>query len=216
MIRLKIQNLFRQANGSRGFSTIEVMIAIVLLGILTVAFFPSLLMASTSTARASVNQGAKNLAEIIMQEVMRLPYDPSSDEFTSSYNTNISMFIPSEYSAKGFTAQIKVYYPRDPDRNIQLIRVIVMNNSKIDRITVTNGGSGYSTAPAVTISGGGGSGAEAVAIVSAGVVTGVDLTNPGSGYTTLPTVSFSGGGGAGAEAEARVLPARILEGYKIN
>ena len=68
-------------------------------------------------------------------------------------------------------------------------------------ITVTNGGSGYTSTPTVTIGGtGGGSGATAAATVSGGVVTSVTITNQGSGYTTPPTVAISGGGGMGATA----------------
>lgn len=61
-------------------------------------------------------------------------------------------------------------------------------------IQVTNGGS-YAGTPTVTISGGSGSGATAVPVLVAGVVTAITLTNPGTGY--LPgdtlTVAFSGG-----------------------
>ena len=68
---------------------------------------------------------------------------------------------------------------------------------------ITNQGSGYTSAPAVSFSGGGGSGAAATAeIDSAGRVTKVVITNNGSGYTSTPTISFSGGGGSGAAATA--------------
>lgn len=51
--------------------------------------------------------------------------------------------------------------------------------------------------PVVTFSGGGGTGAEAVAYATAaGVLTGIFVTNPGSGYTSDPTVSVSVGSGA--------------------
>ncbi len=66
--------------------------------------------------------------------------------------------------------------------------------------SVTAGGSGYTSAPTVTLSGGGGSGAAATATVSGGAVTGVTITSQGTGYTSAPTVSFSGGDGTGAEA----------------
>jgi type IV pilus assembly protein PilY1 len=71
-------------------------------------------------------------------------------------------------------------------------------------IMLTSGGSGYTVAPTVTISGGNGSGATATATVVGGVVTAVTLTSPGTGYTTVPTVTFSGGGGSGAAATATV------------
>jgi fibronectin-binding autotransporter adhesin len=51
----------------------------------------------------------------------------------------------------------------------------------------------YSVAPTVTISGGGGTGATATAVLTAGQVTGFTLTNPGIGYTTAPTFALSGG-----------------------
>ena len=56
---------------------------------------------------------------------------------------------------------------------------------------VTSGGNGYLTAPTVTVSGGGGSGATAHAVIGAGVVTGVFPDNAGSGYTSAPTVTMS-------------------------
>ena len=76
----------------------------------------------------------------------------------------------------------------------------------ITAITVTNQGSGYTSAPAVTLTGGGGTGATAVAVLgtgaNAGKVVSVNVTNPGSGYTSAPTVGFTGGGGTLAAATA--------------
>lgn len=65
--------------------------------------------------------------------------------------------------------------------------------ASVSRINITNAGGGYLfAAPTVTISGGGGSGARAVAKVNAsGVVTSVVITDGGNGYTTAPTVTFS-------------------------
>lgn len=72
-------------------------------------------------------------------------------------------------------------------------------------VTVTAGGTGYTSAPTVAFSGGGGSGAAAVAVIDrAGTVTAINITNPGSGYTSAPTVTLSGGGGTGAAATAVV------------
>jgi hypothetical protein len=72
-------------------------------------------------------------------------------------------------------------------------------------ISVTNPGSGYTSAPAITISGGGGSSANAIAVLGSGIVTGITLTEAGSGYTSPPTVTISGGGGNNATAVAGFL-----------
>lgn len=72
----------------------------------------------------------------------------------------------------------------------------------VNAITLANGGSGYLDAPIVSIIGGTGSNATAVATVSGGVVTGVTVTCRGSGYTSSDflVVTFESGG-------ANVIPA---------
>lgn len=72
----------------------------------------------------------------------------------------------------------------------------------VQSINLRAGGTGYTTAPTVALTGGGGTGATATATVSGGSVTGITVTNPGSGYTSAPTVAFTGGGGSGATAAA--------------
>ena len=61
-------------------------------------------------------------------------------------------------------------------------------------IGVTSGGSGYAFPPVVTISGGGGTGATATAVLgtgaSAGVITSINFTG-GSGYTSAPTITIA-------------------------
>jgi hypothetical protein len=57
-------------------------------------------------------------------------------------------------------------------------------------VTITNGGSGYTSAPAVTITGAG-SGAEATASITNGVVTGITIINAGSGYTGGATITVA-------------------------
>lgn len=66
---------------------------------------------------------------------------------------------------------------------------------------VTNAGSGYTSLPTVSFTGGGGTGAAATAVVAlGGTLIGLTITNPGSGYTSAPTVAFAGGSGTGAAA----------------
>jgi hypothetical protein len=63
------------------------------------------------------------------------------------------------------------------------------SGSFITSYAVTSGGSGYTAAPTVTITGGGGSGATASATVSGGVVTAINPVSAGTGYTSTPTVT---------------------------
>ena len=72
----------------------------------------------------------------------------------------------------------------------------------ISQIQLIAGGSGYATAPVVSIVGGGGAGATATATVNSGVVSAVTLVTRGTGYSTSsqPTITWAGGGGGGAAA----------------
>jgi autotransporter-associated beta strand protein len=71
----------------------------------------------------------------------------------------------------------------------------------LSSITVTAGGSGYSSPPAVSLTGGGGSGAAAEALLGLTTAS-ITIDNGGSGYTEPPFVYISGGGGSGAAATA--------------
>ena len=56
---------------------------------------------------------------------------------------------------------------------------------------VTSGGSGYVSSPAVSIVGGGGTNATAMAQISGGVVTNILITDAGIGYTNTPTIRIA-------------------------
>lgn len=73
-------------------------------------------------------------------------------------------------------------------------------NGELDSISVTAGGSGYTSAPTVVIEGDG-TGAVATATLTSGAVTSVTITNAGRGYS-FAFVKFTGGGGSGATATA--------------
>jgi len=85
-------------------------------------------------------------------------------------------------------------------------------SSGVKTITVTNGGSGYTSAPKVTFSGGNGLEAEATAIVTDGKVTAINLARDSTGimfyaegkYSSTPTISIEGGDGSGATATATI------------
>ena len=80
----------------------------------------------------------------------------------------------------------------------------------VRKIDITNGGSGYTSAPTVTVAAPTGPGvavrATASATVENGVVTAVRILSNGSQYEVVPAVTFSGGGGADAAATAVLDP----------
>jgi hypothetical protein len=72
---------------------------------------------------------------------------------------------------------------------------------KVASITVTDGGSGYTTAPTVSIGGN----ATAIANIVDGVVTDITVTFAGFNYLSPPDITFTGGGGSGATATANMV-----------
>jgi hypothetical protein len=66
-----------------------------------------------------------------------------------------------------------------------------LSGTSVAKVTVTNGASGYTSAPSVTFVGGAGSGATGTATISGGVVTGVTITAGGTGYTSAPAAVFT-------------------------
>ena len=88
----------------------------------------------------------------------------------------------------------------------------IINTGYIDEIFLNNDGSGFSSAPLVSIStspnGLGGSNATAVAFTTSRAnITSVEkilITNAGFGYTAAPTITFTGGGGTGAVGLASI------------
>jgi fibronectin-binding autotransporter adhesin len=82
----------------------------------------------------------------------------------------------------------------------------------VTAVSVT-GGSGYVSPPVVTLAGGGGVGATAVARIDAnGNLTGITVTNPGTGYTSAPVATLTGGGGSGAALGAVSIAANTSGG----
>ena len=97
-----------------------------------------------------------------------------------------------------FTAGPDTINITGPDATVYINGLIALHP------TVTNGGSGYGSAPTVTFNNAGtnGTGAAATATIAGGKVTAITLTNAGSGYTSAPTITISGGGGKNAPATA--------------
>lgn len=81
--------------------------------------------------------------------------------------------------------------------------------SGIVKVSVSTSGASYAAAPVVSFSGGGGTGAAAVALMGGTKVDAVVITNAGTGYTSSPTVTLTAAttdmAGTGAAATATVI-----------
>jgi hypothetical protein len=96
----------------------------------------------------------------------------------------------------------------------------VWQNGVLISVTVTNFGTGYSSSPTLTFTGGT---APVVPVTSPQFsLTAASLTGSGtvaaagSGYTTAPTVTITGGGGSGATATASINTSGLLTGITIT
>ena len=80
------------------------------------------------------------------------------------------------------------------------------NVTSVEKILITNAGFGYTEAPTITFTGGGGTGAAATCSIntSSNSVIKYIVTDGGIGFGTAPTITVSGGGGTGAVGLASI------------
>lgn len=153
-----------------------------------------------------------NYAITIPASVDGLPFKITVPELAASQkyyeNATVAGFNQSK-TVRALFSELQVPSPIPPAGGAAVVFVSgsgalasasVSGSGQLDRVNITNGGTGYTSAPRVLISGGGGSGATATATVTNGVVTAVTITNPGTGYTSDPSVSFVSGSGASVNA----------------
>jgi hypothetical protein len=165
---------------------------------------------STTIHLASANLDVRDF-------VLQFGADGSAQYYNLTNNSKGNIAAPGYFSGTGVeTAQ----YDNDKvfilDRSKGLFLWdgnVTLTVGSVGLVAISNIGSGYTSAPTVTISGPDETGGEqATAVCSIGVagsgnaVTSVSLTNAGSGYTNAAnlTVTFTGGGGSGAAALAEI------------
>jgi len=98
------------------------------------------------------------------------------------------------------------------DRDVDAFETLKTFNTNTTRtkygavktITITNAGSGYTSAPTVVFTSSSGVGAAATATVTDGEVTAITITNAGEKYQIAPVLSFTGGGGTNAAATCTI------------
>ncbi len=104
----------------KGFSLIEVIVSLALLGIISVGFLSALAVASRATYITEERQTAKNLAESQMEYIKSQSYD------TSEY---ASAPVPAEYG--NYTATIGVESLYSQESNIQVVTVTIRHQGKV-------------------------------------------------------------------------------------
>lgn len=111
-----------------------------------------------------------------------------------------------------FTALGDALVATNGNDNLQTLLVDVdtqfsdLANGSLAGITIPNGGTGYTSAPTLTITGGGGSGATASCTVAGGAIVSIDVLTIGKNFNSVPAVTASGGGGSGAVLLASINP----------
>lgn len=88
--------------------------------------------------------------------------------------------------------------------------VVALAATTVASIRILTQGAGYTSAPTVAITGGGGTGATATATVGGGSVTGFTITAAGSAFTSTPTVTLTGGGATTQAVVQAVLTAAAV------
>jgi hypothetical protein len=126
-------------------------------------------------------------------------HDPDSQFYRTGYSPDIAGGMgnfqsdgTTPYTAADFNGTFEDYIKtmgKGPESS-QATATATVSAGRITAITVTSGGSGYTSTATVTIHGVG-SGAGAVATMSGGSVASISLTGQGWNYTTVPIITIS-------------------------
>src|SRR6267143_258148 len=87
---------------------------------------------------------------------------------------------------------------------------------QIGSITITNGGSGYTSNPSVTFSGAAGSTSASASAAVGAVVTGITLSSGGTGYSSGTTVNITDTAGTGSGATAKPVLAFVVSSIAVT
>ena len=150
------------------------------------------------TTNATTFSGVGWLTDVISPNYDLVVVDSSTDSARTGRYTK-ALYAK---NSSGTALQTLIALPGDWSREITSINIV-------------NGGVGYTSAPTVTITGGGGTGALATATITDGVVTAINILNNGHNFTSAPTIVFSGGGSPStvAAATATINSGSYIIGY---
>jgi hypothetical protein len=147
--------------------------------------------------------GAKNYPEK-QPFVFRVASVPSTTSFT--VNLGISTLAHTYIGAGDSAGTAKIDVDRPYDGQIIFFDQLY---ESVETITVTNGGSGYTSTPTVTVeapSGPSGETATAFATLEGESIASITIISSGNQYTETPDVTISGGGGSSGAATAVMSP----------
>ena len=95
----------------------------------------------------------------------------------------------------GYTCNPEIAFYANGDSGVGAAATAKMENGTIGIVTVTAGGSGYTTTPTITVTAQNGistTGAACTAVIdSSGSITAIHIQNAGCGYTVAPTISIA-------------------------
>lgn len=172
--------------------------------------------------KTSFVKAKHNVGELEQRITFRNDNLPNYEDYfqeVKPYKTTIREYV-SDYEALDNTQSVTTDFDLSPAFNFSTGRIepytVKLNNNEIEitnaslqsyperhwldnagytvtEILIGDAGFGYTAAPVITISGGGGFGATAIASIGrSGEITDVKVTNPGSGYITAPEVRVNG------------------------
>jgi prepilin-type N-terminal cleavage/methylation domain-containing protein len=113
----------------KGFSLLEVMLAIALMGIIAVAFLGAMATGSRAIFIADERATAESLARSQMEYVKNLPYVNEATEYGIDPNLNPTL--------DGYAISVAVDPLLSPDDGIQKITVTVIHNYNDDKEVLT-------------------------------------------------------------------------------
>jgi|GEM_PF-1420273 len=137
-------------------------------------------------------RGVKLALKATTSAIEKKPGDGS----TTTPGGDPASFLAKAYNLQPITGPSVVGEPfplggNYPGSKAAATALAVRSGNTLGSVTVTAQGFGYTSTPAVTISGGGGTLATAVATILNGQVTSIAVTAAGSGYTSDPTVTVA-------------------------
>jgi DNA repair ATPase RecN len=147
--------------------------------------------------------GAKNYPEK-QPFVFRVASLPSATSFT--VNLGISTLAHTYVGSGSSAGTAKIDVDRPYDGQVCYFDELY---ESVESITVTNGGSGYTSTPTVTLdapSGPSGETCTAFATLEGDSIASITIISSGSQYTETPDVTLSGGGGSSGAATAVMSP----------